>query len=236
MNSPRGIERAGSRRSGASTLTSSAGCTEPRRRACTIRRAPSSSGCSGRVGRLVDLDDHAAAGGREEPQLAVAHDAVARVAHAAADDHGLDAEALGLAGVAVDQRARLVRREVDRRPQVQPHAVPQQALARRAAGLEAAQRLQRLGQHVLELGQRDDAPVLVAHDRELAHLGEREQPLVLRVGATDAAEQVDVRRRGDPLERELRHAPQVQPLGHLRVHELQLAVELPAAVERSGAA
>ena len=49
MNSPRGIERAGSRRSGASTLTSSAGCTEPRRRACTIRRAPSSSGCSGRV-------------------------------------------------------------------------------------------------------------------------------------------------------------------------------------------
>ena len=30
------------------------------------------SGCSGRVGRLVDLDDHAAAGGREEPQLALA--------------------------------------------------------------------------------------------------------------------------------------------------------------------
>ena len=64
--------------------------------------------------RLVDLDDHAAAGGREQAQLAVVDDAVARVAHAAADDHGLDAEALGLAGVAVDQRARLVRREVDR--------------------------------------------------------------------------------------------------------------------------
>ena len=73
------------------------------------------------------------------------------------DDHGLDAEALGLARVAVDQRARLVGREVDLRPHVQPHAVPQQPLARRAAGLEAAQRVQRLGQHVLELGQRDDA-------------------------------------------------------------------------------
>ena len=144
--------------------------------------------------RLVDLDDHATPGGGEEPQLAVAHDPVARVAHAAADDHGLDAEALGLAGVAVDQRTRLVRREVDRRPQVQPHAVPQQALPRGAARLEAPQRLQRLGEHVLELGQRDDAPVLVAHDRDVAHLGEREQPLVLRVGAADAAEQVDVRR------------------------------------------
>ena len=108
MNSPRGIPRGRSGRSGASTLTSSAGCTEPRRRACTIRRAPSSSGCSGRVARLVELDDHAAAGGREQAQLAVAQLAVARVAHAAADDHGLDAEALGLARVAVDQRAGLV--------------------------------------------------------------------------------------------------------------------------------
>ena len=82
-------------------------------------------------------------------------------------------------------------------------------------------------------GSETTRPVLVAHDAQLAHLGEREQPLVLRVRAADAAEQVDVRGRRDPLERELRHAPQVQPLGQLRVHELQVAVDLPAAVERA---
>ena len=71
-------------------------------------------------------------------------------------------------------------------------------------------------------------PALVADDAQLADLGEREQPLVLRIRAADAAEQVHVGRRRDPLERELRHPPQVQPLGHFRVHELQIAVELPA--------
>ena len=125
--------RARSRRSGASTLTSSAGCTEPRRRACTIRRAPSSSGCSGRVGRLVDLDDDAAAGGREQPQLAVVDCAVARVAHAAADDHGLDPEALGLARVAVDQRAR-PRRARGRCPATRSAARGSTAGARAASG------------------------------------------------------------------------------------------------------
>ena len=34
-------------------------------------------------GRLVELDDHAAPGGREQPQLALVDLAVARVAHAA---------------------------------------------------------------------------------------------------------------------------------------------------------
>ena len=57
--------------------------------------------------RLVELHDHATAGGREQAQLAVVELPVARVEHAALDDHGLDAEALGLAGVAVDQRAGL---------------------------------------------------------------------------------------------------------------------------------
>ena len=233
MNSPRGMPRARSGISGASTLTSSAGWTEPRRRACTIRRAPSSSGCSGRVDGSSSSTSTPRPAGREEPQLALAQLAAAPIAHLALDDHGLDAEALGLAGVAVDQRTRLLRREIHVRPDVEPHAVPEQALARRAAGLEAAQRAQRLGQHVLELGQRDDAPGVVADDRQLAHLGQGEQPLVLRVRAADAAEQVHVGGRRDALQRELRHAPQVQALGQLGVDELELAVDLPAAVERA---
>ena len=50
MNSPGGIAAPGIARAGASILMISAGCTCPRRRAVTIRWAPSSSGCSGSVG------------------------------------------------------------------------------------------------------------------------------------------------------------------------------------------
>ena len=50
MNSPAGIGAPASARSGARIFTISAGCTVPRRRAETIRWAPSSSGRSGRLG------------------------------------------------------------------------------------------------------------------------------------------------------------------------------------------
>ena len=60
-----------------------------------------------------------------------------------------------------------------------------------------------LHEHPLELGQRDDAPLLVADRGEIAHLGEREQPLVLGVGARHAVEQVDVLGRGQALEGEV---------------------------------
>ena len=180
--------------------------------------------------RLLELHQHAAPRGGEQPQLQVAQRA-ARVAHAAADDHDLDAQALGLAGVAVDDRAGLLGLEVDLRPHVEPHAVPQQPLARGAAGLEAPQRLERLGEHVLELGQADDAAAVVAHHAQRPHLGQREQPLVLGVRAAAAVEEVDVRRGRDALEHELGHPPQVQPLAHLGVDALQVAVERPAAVE-----
>ena len=69
------------------------------------------------------------------------------------------------------------------------------------ARLGRAHRLERLAHHPLELGQRGDAAVLVAHRREVADLGERDQPLVALVLVRDGAEQVDVGRRGQPLER-----------------------------------
>ena len=91
-----------------------------------------------------------------------------------------------------EERPDLLRRQLDRGPDVQQDAVPLQPAARLAVGLEAADALERRPEHALELGQRGDAPVGVAQRREVAHLREREQPLVLRVGARHAAEQVDV--------------------------------------------
>ena len=114
--------------------------------------------------------------------------------------------------------------EVDRRPGVEQQPVPVQALARRAARLERAHRLERLAHHPLELGQRGDAAALVAHRREVADLGERDEALVLRVLARLGAEQVDVLGRGHALERELAQAPDVHPLGEHRVHAAEVGL------------
>ena len=185
-----------------------------------IRCAPSSSGCSGSVGgppsstvtpRPAGLNMRST---RSSPL-----DAQAQLDH-------LEPEPGAHAREAVDDRARLGGREVDRRPGVEQQPVPVQALARRALRLERAHRLERLAHHPLELGQRGDAPVLVAHRREVAHLGERDQALVLRVLARLGAEQVDVLGRRHPLERELAQPPDVHPLGEHRVHAAQVGALL----------
>ena len=168
------------------------------------------------VRRVAELDGDAAAGGAEDAQRAVALDAV--LAHARAELDHLEAEPGARAREAADDLARLGRGEVHRRPGVEQQPVPVQALARRPARLDGAHRLERLAHHPLELGQRGDAAGLVADRREVAHLGERDQPLVARVRVRDGAEQVDVLRRGQPLEVELAQPPHVHPLGHHRVH------------------
>ena len=63
--------------------------------------------------------------------------------------------------------------------------VPLEALVRRAAGLEPAHARERLVQHALELRELHDAAGGVAHRREIADLGRREEPLVLRVPLRD---------------------------------------------------
>ena len=166
--------------------------------------------------RIVDLHHHAAAGGAEEAQHAVA-----AVAHAHAQLHELEPQLAAQAGVAGDDGARLLRVDLQRRPRVEHQPVPARPLARRAARLVRAHRLERLARHPLELGQRGDAAVGVEHRREVAHLGDRDEPLVALVLARDGAEQVDVGRRGQPLEREVRQPPEVEPLRH---HRVQAAV------------
>ena len=174
-------------------------------------------------GRPAELDGDAAAGRVEHPQHAVL------VADAQAQLDQLEPEPGAHAREAVDDRARLGGREVDRRPGVEEQPVPVQALALRALRLERAHGLERLAHDPLELGQRGDAPVLVAHRRQVAHLGERHQALVLRVLARLGAEQVDVLGRRHPLERELAQPPDVHPLGEHRVHAAQVGVLLAVA-------
>ena len=77
---------------GASSLTISAGCSSPRRRAVTIRCAPSSSGCSGSLGGASTSTTTPWPGRGEQAQHAIALGAVG-LAQPAADQHHLDAEA-----------------------------------------------------------------------------------------------------------------------------------------------
>ena len=186
--------------------------------------------------RIVDLDDDIAPRRREEAQHPVAHRGAE--AQAAVDHQHLDAEAGGLGREALDQRADVGRPQVDHRPHVQEDPVPDQPPARLAARLEAADALQRLHQHELELGERRDAALLVAHRGEVAHLGDREQPLVLRVRAAAAVEQVDVLGRRQALDRELAEPPQAQAVRHHRVQAAEhLVLDQPvgAGPEREGA-
>ena len=130
-----------------------AGC--PRRRAEIRRRAPSSSGCRGSVGGSSTSTATSCPVGREEPQDALAHHAVG-LAQTALDQQHLEPEAGGQRRQARHQRADLLGVGLHHRPHVQQHAVPHQAAAQRAAGLEAADRLEHLDEHLLELRQRDD--------------------------------------------------------------------------------
>ena len=59
--------------------------------------------------------------------------------------------------------------------------------------------------------------------RQVAHLGEGEEALVLRVLAGHAAEEVDVLGRREPLDVEALEAPEVEPLAD---HRVEAAVEL----------
>ena len=130
-----------------------------------------------RLGRRgADLDHDVAAAGIEHAQRHVPLAAV--LAHPAAQHDQLEAEAGRLAGEAGDDRAGLLGTDVDRRPGVEQQAVPQQTLARRPARLGGAHRLERVVHHPLELRQRRDAAVLVAHRREVADLGDGDETLV----------------------------------------------------------
>ncbi len=181
--------------------------------------------------RVVDLDHDLAGGRGEDAQQALLLAAVGR-ADAAGDLHHLDAEAGGGRSEPADHTAQVLRRELDRRPDMELDAVPLQAPARPPVRLERADALERADQHALELGQRGHRSVLVAERREVADLGDGEQALVLRVRAGHSVEEVEVLAGGQALERELREAGQAQAVGHHRVKAAQHDVLVQAVGPR----
>ena len=145
--------------------------------------------------RIVDLDDHAAPGRGEEAQHAVAL-APSGLAHAAAELGELEPEAGRLAREAADDLARLLRVEVHRRPGV---AASRRFHCSRRVGLRSpgSARIASNAWTTIRSssGHADDAAVLVAHRREVAHLGQGDEALVRGFSRADGVEEVDVLRR-----------------------------------------
>ena len=82
--------------------------------------------------------------------------------------------------------------QLDHRPRVEHDAVPHEATVQRPAGLEGTDRLEHRHQDAFELRQGNEPPAFVVDGGEVSDLGEREQPLILGVGAGDPSEHVDV--------------------------------------------
>ena len=108
------------------------------------------------------------------------------------------------------QRGQLLEVGLDDRPDVDPHVVhvqPVPAAPRR--GARPADRLQAVRDGPLGVRQADDLAPLVADDGELAHLGERDQPLVGRVLRRHALVEQHVLGRLEPGHVEVAQPPQV---------------------------
>ncbi len=145
-----------------------------------------------------------------------------RVRDARAEHDLLEAESRRRGGELADHVIELPGGECQRRPHVEQDAVPVEAALGRPLRLVEPDGRQRFGQHALEVRQLDHAARGVADRGQVAHLGEREQALVLRVLARDGAEEVDVLHRRQPLDLEVAQPPEVEPLAH---HGVQAAVD-----------
>ena len=130
--------------------------------------------------RLLDRGHGAAADARVETYDDLVRRAV-RPGHAAVRLHLLDAGAVRERGDLLLERGQLLDVRLDDRPDVHPDVVQVELRPVRALGARPADRLEAVLDRALGVRQRGDRPVRVAYDGELAHLRERDEPLVGRV-------------------------------------------------------
>ena len=153
--------------------------------------------------RIVDVDEDVAARRGEEAQHAFAH---RRPGRSWPVDDRISTPRPAAWGAALNMRPGVT--PAGRSPATRAEGpVPDKSAARLAARLEAADRLQRVDEHELEVRERDDPAALVAHRRRVADLDEAtsrssfglEQPALEEIASSPAA----------ALDRELAQPPQV---------------------------
>ena len=184
-----------------------------------------------RLGRQVLLDDDEPEPVRVgETDQSLAQLAGGRIRPQALHPDLLDAEALRGRGQAAGDPLDVLDGEVERRPDVEQHAVQLVATLRRERRLDPADALECVEQYPLELRQGDDPTVLVAYGCQVADLAHRQQTLVLGVAVGDGAGEVDVLGGAQALDGEVDQPPELQPLDHQRMQAVERVVVHQVAV------
>ena len=125
--------------------------------------------------------------------------------------------------------AHVVEGDVDDRPDVQHHPVPLEAVPARELGPSLSDRVEAPDQDVLELRQRDDVTVVVAHRGQVANLGDGDEALVGGRVPGDAVEEVDLAGSAEGSDLEVLQAPHLEAASDHRVQPAELDV-LPEAL------
>ena len=132
---------------------------------------------------------------------------------------------------AAHQVAQFVWLKIERRPDIEEHAIPVQAFLRPPSRLKRTDGCQRFHEHALQMWQLHDASGFITHGSHIAHLGTCKQTFVFGIVAGNGMEEIDVFDGGQPIDLEIAEPPEVQALPH---HGVQSAVELRLFISISG--
>ncbi len=155
---------------------------------------------------------------------------------AALREHLVDASTRRDRCDAAAQSGQLIEFGLDRRPDVHPHVIHVEG--RGARGVQcpcSPDPLHAVGDGPLDLWQRHDPVVVVAHDGEFAYLCQCDEPLVGLVVLRDAVIQQDVLGAFQPRDVEVAQPPQVQAAADHRVQAAhQIVLDQPAGARTEG--
>ena len=151
------------------------------------------------------------------------------IGHARGQGDHLQPQALGGRSEPGGDALDLLARQIEGRRERELHAIPFHPLVRRPLRLVDPHPSERLVEDALQFGKLDDVAGHIADRREIADLGHGEEALVLGIRFRDAPVEVEVVRRRQPRQIELREPRELESLEQHRVRAAEAALLAPAA-------
>ena len=126
-----------------------------------------------------------------------------------ADHHLFQSQAICRQGQFVSNVIEFIRLEVEHRPNVEKDPIPVEPLVWSTPRLKQPDACHCFGKHALQVWQLHNAARLVPHRRQIAHFGNREQPLIFRVIVRGGMQEINIFHRRQPLNCKVLQAPQM---------------------------